>query len=169
MIIITVIVWPSYDHHHCYHMTIIIVIVWPSYDHHHYLWPSYDHHHCYRMTIIWPSSLLSYDHHMITSTPPLLTMYIQSSMSRPAFSSWRLLTLTLIIIIVITVITFDHHHKHHHNDDDHQNHHHNGIQFEGGVTWFQVWPPGGVTCINSNFGHKVALLTLVVNLTSKWR
>ena len=43
-------------------------------------------------------------HPMSTSTPPLLTTYIQSSMSRPAFSSCRLLTLTLIMIIIMMMM-----------------------------------------------------------------
>ena len=40
------------------------------------------------------------------------------------------------------------------------NHFSDRNQFEGGVTWFQVWPPGGVTCIGSNFGHKVPMIVL---------
>ena len=43
-----------------------------------------------------------------------------------------------------------------------------GNQFKGGVTWFQVCPPGGVSCISSNFGHQVALLAVVENLASRW-
>ena len=42
-------------------------------------------------------------------------------------------------------------------------------QFKGGITWFQVCPPGGVSCISSNFGHQVALLAVVENLASRWR
>ena len=34
--------------------------------------------------------------------------------------------------------------------------------------WFQVWPPGGVTCISSNFGHQMALLALLVNVAKSW-
>ena len=41
-----------------------------------------------------------------TSTPPLLTMYIQSSMSSPAFSSCRLLTCTLIMVVIVIIIIF---------------------------------------------------------------
>ena len=26
--------------------------------------------------------------------------------------------------------------------------------------WFQIWPPGGLNCISSNFGHQVALAVL---------
>ena len=34
--------------------------------------------------------------------------------------------------------------------------------------WFQIWPPGGATCISYKFGHQMAPLASVAISTNSW-